>query len=246
VKLWQCFVLLCCCVLWLCGTLPAEAVGKNLEQAVLEIIERHPEAILKSLAEYQRQQQVQQQQAQAAAIAEMKPQLEAIIRTAPTLGDVQTAKVTLIEFADFECPYCIQTHPALKQFLARHLQVALIYKHFPLTDIHPDSLPAAKAVWAAGQQGKFWAFHDALFERKDRLNDNLYRAIAIQLKLNLEQFERDRNSDVATRAIAQDVELARRLRIEGTPAFLTLSAEGSQLISGADFPALEAAVQQDE
>jgi protein-disulfide isomerase len=244
VKLWQCFVVLCCCVLWLCGTLPAEAVGKNLEQAVLEIIERHPEVILKSLADYQRQQQVQQQQAQAAAIAEMRPQLEAIIRTAPALGNVQTAKVTLIEFADFECPYCIQAHPGLKQFLAGHPQVALIYKHFPLTDIHPDSLSAAKAVWAAGQQGKFWPFHDALFERQDKLNDNLYRAIASQLKLNLEQFERDRQSEAATQAIAQDTQLANTLKIDGTPSFLVVDAHTVELVSGADFQALEARVQR--
>jgi protein-disulfide isomerase len=244
VKLWQCFVVLCCCVLWICGTLPAEAVGKNLEQAVLEIIERHPEVILKSLADYQRQQQVQQQQAQAAAIAEMKPQLEAMVRTAPALGDVQTAKVTLIEFADFECPYCIQAHPALKQFLAAHPQVALIYKHFPLTDIHPDSLPAAKAVWAAGQQGQFWPFHDALFERQQNLDEPLYLAIATRLKLNLDQFNRDRQSEAATQAIAQDTQLANTLKIDGTPSFLVVDAHTVELVSGADFQALEARVQR--
>jgi protein-disulfide isomerase len=238
VKIWQCFVVLCCCVLWLCGTLPVEAVSKNLEQAVLEIIERHPEVILKSLADYQQQQQAQQKQAQAAAIAGMRPQLEEIIRAAPALGNVQTTKVTLIEFADFECPFCIQAHPALKQFLAGHPQVALIYKHFPLSDIHPESLPAAKAVWAAGEQGKFWQFHDALFERTDNLNDTLYQTIATQLKLNLKQFNHDRNSDAATQAIAQDMPLANNLKIEGTPSFLVLTSQTVELISGADFQAL--------
>ena len=219
-------------------------MNKNLEQAVLEIIERHPEVILKSLADYQRQQQVQQQQAQAAAIVEMRPQLEAIIGTAPALGNVQTAKVTLIEFADFECPFCIQAHPALKQFLAGHPQVALIYKHFPLSDIHPESLPAAKAVWAAGQQGEFWAFHDALFERKDKLSDNLYQTIATHLKLNLEQFERDRHSDAATQAIAQDTQLANTLKIDGTPSFLVVDSHTAELVPGANLQALEAKVQR--
>ncbi|WP_199300022.1 DsbA family protein [Trichocoleus sp. FACHB-262] len=236
-KIWQGFVVLFCCCLWMVGMPPAEALDPSLEQAVLEIIEQHPEAILKSLADYQ-QQQEQQKQAQTAAIAQVRPQLEHIIRTSPSLGDVHQAKVTLIEFADFECPFCIQAHRSLKQFLAQHPEVALVYKHFPLTDIHPESLPAAKAVWATGQQGHFWPFHDALFERQPNLADPLYLAIATQLKLDLDQFNRDRHSEAATQAIAQDMQLANNLKIEGTPSFLALTSKTVELISGADFQAL--------
>ncbi|MBW4489662.1 MAG: thioredoxin domain-containing protein [Trichocoleus desertorum ATA4-8-CV12] len=243
-KIWQYFVVLFCCCLWMVGMPPAEALDPSLEQAVLEIIEQHPEVILKSLADYQQQKQEQQKQGQTAAIAQVRPQLEYIIRTSPSLGDIHQAKVTLIEFADFECPFCIQAHRSLKQFLAQHPEVALIYKHFPLTDIHPESLPAAKAVWAAGQQGQFWPFHDALFERQPNLDEPLYLAIATRFKLNLDQFNRDRHSDAATQAIAQDMQLANHLKIEGTPSFLTLSSAGVKLISGADFQALKETIQQ--
>jgi protein-disulfide isomerase len=120
----------------------------------------------------------------------------------------------------------------------------LIYKHFPLSDIHPDSLPTAKAVWAAGQQGEFWTFHDALFERKDNLSDRLYQTIATQLKLDLEQFERDRQSEAATQAIAQDTQVANTLKIDGTPSFLVVDSHTAELVPGANLQALEARVQR--
>jgi len=113
--------------------------------------------------------------------------------------------------------------------------VELVYKHLPLVDIHPESLSAAKASWAALQQGKFWEFHNALFERQGDLNEQAYQKIATQLKLNLERFDRDRNSFAATEAIAQDMQLASNLEIGGTPSFLAITTGTIELILGFDF-----------
>jgi protein-disulfide isomerase len=116
--------------------------------------------------------------------------------------------------------------------------VDLVYKHLPLTNIHPEALPAAKASWAALQQGKFWEFHNALFERQGNLNEQTYPEIAAQLKLNLGEFDRDRNSFAATEAIAQDIKLADNLKIEGTPSFIAITTEAIELVPGFDFQSL--------
>jgi protein-disulfide isomerase len=102
----------------------------------------------------------------------------------------------------------------------RQDQVTLVYKHFPLTQIHPEALPAAQASWAAQQQGKFWEYQNALFTQQSQLGEALYPAIAKQLNLNLEKFNRDRESPEAKAAIAQDIQLGESLGISGTPFFV--------------------------
>ena len=117
-----------------------------------------------------------------------------------------------IEFGDFQCPFCAEAEPTVKQFIAQHAdQVTLVYKHFPLSQIHPQATSAAQAAWAAQQQGRFWEYHDALFDQQKQLGEDLYLAIAEELDLDLEQFNRDRNSSEAKAAIDQDLELAQKI-----------------------------------
>jgi protein-disulfide isomerase len=103
-----------------------------------------------------------------------------------------------------------------------------VYKHFPLTRIHDQALPAAMAAWAAGQQGKFWEFHDALFVNQKGLNDEFYQQTAKSLNLNIAKFNGDRKSPEATKAIAADAAMAESLSIDGTPSFVM----GGELFSG--------------
>lgn len=104
--------------------------------------------------------------------------------------------------------------------MAKHgVEVTLVYKHFPLTSIHDQALPAAQAAWTAQQQGQFRAFHDALFAEQANLGDELYRMIAQRLNLHLAQFERDRVR--AVEAIQPD-------RIWPTPDDRCLCATGNQ------------------
>jgi protein-disulfide isomerase len=114
--------------------------------------------------------------------------------------------------------------------MAKHQdKVTLAYKHFPLTSIHPQALPAAKAAWAAGQQGKFWEYYSALFEGQKELGEPLYASIAQKLNLKLDKFNTDRNNPAAEAAIAKDVQLAQQLGIQGTPFFIM----NGQTLSGA-------------
>ncbi|NEO43507.1 MAG: thioredoxin domain-containing protein, partial [Moorea sp. SIO4A3] len=143
-----------------------------------------------------------------------------IIGNSPTTG-VAENKVVLLEFSDFECPFCAQANQSVKDFMDKHSdQVTLVYKHLPLTQIHAQALPAAQAAWAAFQQGKFWEYEDALFEQQNNLDEELYLAIAQDLNLDLEQFNRDRISAESEAAIRDDITLAQTLAVNGTPFFV--------------------------
>lgn len=210
--------------------------SSDFEQQVLQVIRNNPEVILESVQAYQQQQQNQLSQARASFLQQMRSQPRAIIGDSPTFG-AANAEIVLVEFSDFQCPFCRRTHGTVKEFMDRHQdQVTLVFKHLPLSQIHAQALPAAKAAWAAQQQGKFWEYQNALFEGQDNLGEPLYEAIAISLGLDLEQFNRARNSDAARAAIEQDMQLARVLGISGTPFFVM---NGETLSGAVDLSTLQ-------
>ena len=131
------------------------------------------------------------------------------------------AEVVVVKFSDFECPFCAVAAGHMKDFVAeREDEVLYVYKHFPLTSIHPEAEPASKASWAAAQQDQFWIYHNGLFANQNRLGDELYVELAEQIGLDVEQFNRDRNSDAAQAAIDADLALVQQLQLRGTPSFL--------------------------
>ncbi len=231
--LWLAALILLCIVLF--GSpgpmLAASRISPRLEEQVLQIIREHPEVILESVKTYQQQQQQQQQQeiqqAQQAFFQQLQTDPKDVIGSSPTIG-AESSKIVLIEFSDFQCPYCAEAHNTLKQFIAKHPEVRLVYKHFPIEQIHPEALPAAKAAWAAFVQGKFWEYQDALFTQQDHLGEALYVSIAQNLNLDLEQFNRDRNGNAASVAIEQDIQQAQRLKLSGTPFFAMYAGDASQ------------------
>lgn len=212
-------------IVFLILPLPANAathipVNSRLEEQVLQIIQDHPEVILESVQAYQQKQYEEQRQASTAFLQEMKANPQGAIGKSPTTG-AKDQKIVLLEFSDFECPYCGKVDSDIKKFVDSHSQeITLVYKHFPLAAIHPEALPSAKAAWAASQQGKFWEYHDALFAQQENLGEILYLETAKNLNLDLEQFNQDRNSTAANQAIGQDMLMAQRLGISGTPFFV--------------------------
>jgi len=219
----------------------SQPTDAQLEAKVLQIIRSRPEVILESVQAYQKKQQEQQQQAQKAFLQGMKSNPKSVIGESPITGASQQ-KIVLLEFSDFQCPYCGKAHETLKQFMAKHQnQVTLVYKHLPLTAIHPEAMPAAKAAWAAGQQGKFWEFHNALFTQQDKLGESLYVATAKALNLDLKRFDQDRNGNAASAAIQKDVEMAQKIGVSGTP-FVVMN--GLPLSGAAELPELEALLAQ--
>ena len=196
-------------------------IDPNLEKQVLQIIRNNPEVILDSVQAYQRkQQQAQQKETQKARqtfLKELKNNPSKIIGASPSTGAAD-AKIILIEFSDFQCPFCRKAHVTIKQFMDKNGdKVKLVYKHLPLAQIHPQAIPAAEASIAAQQQGKFWEYHDALFENQARLGEELYLEIAKDLNLDLDRFKGDRKK--ARKTLEQDLALARKLLVNGTPTF---------------------------
>ncbi len=129
------------------------------------------------------------------------------------------AKVTLIIFTDYQCPYCSKMHEstiaARKTFSNSDLRI--VYRHFPLSG-HPQALPAAQAAAAAEQQGKFWEMSDLLFKNQAALADGKYVEFARQLKLNVSQFEEDMKSSAVADAIKADQADGESYGVSGTPA----------------------------
>lgn len=213
----------CLSFLLCCWSLPAFAdtripVNARLEQQILQVLRDHPEAIIESVQAYQQQQQEQQFKNQQAILEQMKANPVAIAATSPIKGSPEF-KTVIFEFSDFQCNFCAQAYKTLQAFVSEHPNdVTLVYKHLPLAALHPQALPAARATWAAAQQGKFWEFHNALFDHQDQLGEELYHQTAKQLKLDLDQFESDRNR--ADSSINQDIELAYNLGVSGTPFFV--------------------------
>ena len=207
--------------------LAAKAVDPVFEQQVLAVIRRHPAVLIEALNAYERDQQEAQRRQQADQLRRLYPQPRDLIGESPSRGN---GKVVVVEFSDFQCPYCAKAHDALQAFLEqRGKEVTFVYKNFPLTQIHPQALAAARAAWAAGRQGQFWAYHDALFANQARLGEPLYGEIASNLKLNLARFDQDRKGPASLQAIQKDLAQAEGLGLQGTP---TVVMDG-QFLAGA-------------
>ena len=102
------------------------------------------------------------------------------------------AEVVLVEYADFQCPYCRRAHDALTALRAEHGErLALAYRHLPLSHLHPDAQAAAEAAEAAGEAGKFWEMHDALFANQDRLDEEALPSMAAALGMDGERVRAD-------------------------------------------------------
>jgi protein-disulfide isomerase len=130
------------------------------------------------------------------------------------------AKVMIVEFSDFQCPYCQRAEATLKGVLAKHGDaVAVSYRDMPLTAIHPMAMGAAQAGRCAGEQGKFWELHDAMFADQAGLDRNGLVAKAKTLNLDEKQFDACLTSEKYKAQVQQDAQEGSRLGINGTPAF---------------------------
>ena len=131
------------------------------------------------------------------------------------------APVTLVEYADFECPYCGQAHFTVNDLLNQFGDVVrLAYRHFPLAQIHLHAARAAEASEAAAAQGQFWQMHDVLFENQEALDDESLSEYAAQLGLDVEQFRGELLAGVHAPRVREDFMSGVRSGVNGTPTFL--------------------------
>jgi protein-disulfide isomerase len=136
----------------------------------------------------------------------------------PARGAEQ-AVVTIVEYSDFQCPYCRRVRPTLQQLLEQYgTQVRHVFKHFPLS-FHREAMNAHKAVAAAREQGKFWEMHDLIFEQPSDLSPETMRTYAEKLELDLAKYDEAYGSDRVKKVIADDQKEGRNVGVRGTPAF---------------------------
>ncbi len=136
----------------------------------------------------------------------------------PTYG-AKKARITLVEYSDFQCPYCSRVGPTMKKVVDMYQGKArLIFKQFPLS-FHKQARPAAKAALAAQRQGKFWEMHDLIFENQRALADELYEKLAGQLGLDVEKFKKDFADPKIDERVNEDFREGQRVGVRGTPTF---------------------------
>jgi hypothetical protein len=160
----------------------------------------------------------QEDQAKADLEEQFKSPVKIDIGKSPVKGPAN-AKVTIVEFSDFQCPYCKRGRDVMDEMLKAYPNdVKVTFKHFPL-GFHKEAEPSARASWAAQQQGKFWEYHDILFNNQDKLGADFYLATARELKLDENKFKADMNSEAAAKQVKEDNEVGAKNGIQGTPGF---------------------------
>ena len=171
--------------------------------------------------------------------------------TEPTVGDIREvtdedhirgakkAKVTVVTYADLECPFCKRFHPTMQQLVSEYpSEVRWVYRHFPLEQLHKKATKEAEATECAGEQGKFWEFTDKIFEvtpSNDGMNMDDLPKLAQEVGVkNIEQFQSCLNSDKYADKVAADVADAQAAGGRGTPYSVVIAADGQKLpLSGA-------------
>jgi len=141
------------------------------------------------------------------------------------------AKVVLIEYSDFECPYCFRHYLTMKQIEEEYKdKIAVVFRHFPLS-FHANAQKAAEAAECAGEQGKFWEMHDKLFEANanEELNLDKFKQISKDLGLNTDQFNDCLDNEKMASKVAKDMAGGQKAGVSGTPATFI----NGELVSGA-------------
>ena len=130
------------------------------------------------------------------------------------------ARITLVQYADFECPFCGRAFPELKTVLHDLGQrVRFVFRHFPVIEAHPHAESAAEVAEAAGAQGKFWEMHDLLFRRQAALDDDHLLAYARELGLDAERVARELERQVHRARVLEDIQSGLQSGVSGTPMF---------------------------
>ncbi len=184
----------------------------------------------------------------------IRTRLRALLGTAETITDLvvpvdpdrdhirgpEESPVTVVEYGDFECPYCGQAEPAVRELLRDFGDVRYVWRHLPLTDVHPEAQLAAEAAEAAGRQGKFWEMHDLLLDHQDALRLRDLIGYAASLGLDTDRFAADLRKHAGAAHVSEDVDSADLSNVSGTPTFFV---NGKRHYGAYDIQTLKKAVK---
>lgn len=152
------------------------------------------------------------------------------------------APVTLVEYGDYECPFCGAAYPIVKAIQERlGDQLCFVFRNFPLSEAHPHAEDAAEAAEAAGGQGKFWPMHDMLYENQDALEPDDLDQYARALRLDLPRFVKELSEHVSAERVREDFRSGVRSGVNGTPTFFI---NGVRHDGGYDMASLLAAIEE--
>jgi len=152
------------------------------------------------------------------------------------------AAVTLVEYGDYECPYCGAAYPIVKELQARMGdRLRFVFRNFPISTSHPHAEQAAEAAEAGAVQGRFWEMHDLLYENQRRLRDQDLHAYAEQLGIDVERFDKDLAEHVHAARVREDFMSGVRSGVNGTPSFYV---NGARHDDSYDFETLLAALER--
>jgi protein-disulfide isomerase len=170
---------------------------------------------------------------QAKVVVNLKPppvlRVDVSVNGAPFKGPAN-APVTIVEFSDFHCPFCRRVLPTLAQLEARYGEkIKLVFRDFPIDNLHPGASQAHEAARCANEQGKFWAYHDKLFASPPKSSPEIFKGLAKEVGLDISGFENCFDSGKYQAAVKKDIDEGQRAGVTGTPAFFI----NGRVISGA-------------
>ncbi len=160
----------------------------------------------------------------------------------PSIGPAE-APVTIVEFGDYQCPFCTKWHNEVyKQLLAEYPgKIRFVYRNFPLYSIHPGAEPAAEAAACAGDQNAFWRYHELLFTDKYDLSSQGLQQYAFDLKLDMNAFSNCLTSHRYQNAVMKDYQEAANIGVQSTPTFFI---NGFQLVGAQPYEAFKSVIDQ--
>ena len=184
----------------------------------------------------------------------VRTRLRALLGTAEVITDLavpvdperdhirgpEESLVTVVEYGDFECPYCGMAEPAVRELLRDYGEVRYVWRHLPLTDVHPNAQLAAEAAEAAARQGAFWEMHDLLLDHQDALHPRDLIGYAASLGLDTDRFAADLRKHAGMAHVNEDLESADLSNVSGTPTFFV---NGKRHYGAYDIETLKKAVK---
>ena len=208
---------------------PPEASSKgspdDFEQRVRTYLLENPEVLIEAMQRLQARQRAAEE---SAGESVLDAHAEDVFRDpASPVGGNPEGDVTLVEFFDYNCPYCRRVSPVVNEVGAADRKLRIVYKEFPI--LGPNSLFAAKAALAAHRQGRYVELHNALMEATGAANENSVLAAANRIGLDVDQLKRDMEAPEIQLSIDRNLALAQALRITGTPSFVI----GKRILRGA-------------
>ncbi|KTD75246.1 DsbA family protein [Legionella waltersii] len=217
-----------------------DAQKKDIEKVIHDYLVANPEVLVEaSQALQQKQQQNMQQQAQA-AILENADQL---FQGKYTVVGNPKGSVTVVEFFDYQCIHCKKMSPTINNLLKKDSGLRVIYKEFPIFGKSSDF--ASRAALAAGMQGKYQVMHNALIETDKRLDDKVVMDIAKSVGLNLDKMKKDMDSKEVTDILDANRQLAEKMHLMGTPAFIIAATPDGQFKKGTEPSFIPGAASED-